>query len=227
MAYIAIGASYKWLLGMAVLIGVTVGALFAAGVLGGGDEPSTPGPNIISVSTPTPKPAPSPTPTVPPSPTPVLVVPPTPTAAPVLTSPTATPEPVVAPGKEIAVPIFLEGAANVGSLEFILVYEPTVLAVTKVEQGVLASNVLLESSVRSPGLVWAAMIDANGMSGDGPAAVITFTVIGNGETSTALTLENVVAHDATTLLDIITQASPGTFTVEDHSLTPPSLGFLP
>jgi hypothetical protein len=227
LAYLGIGASYKWLLGMAVIIGVTVGALFAAGVLGGGDEPGTSGPSLISVSTPTPKPAPTLTPTVPLSPTHVPTAIPTPTAVPVVVPPTPTPEPTVAPAKEVAVSIFLEGAANVGSLEFVLVYVPTVLAVTKVEQGALASNVLLEFSARTPGLLRAVMIDANGISGDGPVAVVTFSVIGNGESSTALTLENVVAHDATTLLDIITRSSPGSFTVKDGSLTSPSLGFLP
>ena len=227
VAYLAIGASYKWLLGMAVIIGVTVGALFAAGVLGGGDEPGTPGPSLISVSTPTPEPMPTPTPTVQPSPTPVPTVTPAPTAEPVVVPPPPTPEPTVALAKEIAVPIFLEGAANVGSLEFVLVYEPTVLAVTTVEPGALSSNALLESSAQTPGLIWAAMIDANGMSGDGTAAVVTFEVIGNGGSSTLLTLENVVAYDATTLLDIPTRSLPGSFTVKDRILSAPSLGFLP
>ena len=231
VAYLGIGASYKWLLGVAVIIGVTVSALFAAGVLGGGDQSGPPGPGLVSVATPTTSPMPTstPTPTVAPSPTPVPTVQPTPTAVPVLAppTPTATPEPTVAPAKQIAVPIFLEGAANVGSLEFVLIYESTVLAINKVEQGALASNALLEISTATPGLLWAGMIDANGMSGDGPAAVITFDVIGNGESSTALTLENVVAHDATSLLDIITRSLPGSFTVSDSSLTAPSLGFLP
>ena len=228
VAYIAIGASYKWLLGAAVIIGVTVGALFAAGVFGGGDEPGTLGPSLVSISTPTP--TPTPTPTVAPSPPPVPTLIPTPTAAPVvvvLPTPTATPERTVAPPTEITVPIFLEGAANVGSLEFALVYEPAVLEFTKLEPGALASNALLYSSDRTPGLVWAVMADANGMSGDGPAALVTFSVIGNGESSTTLTLESVSAHDASTLLDIITRSVPGNFTVADASLTPPSLGFLP
>ena len=224
VAYIAIGASYKWLLGMAVIVGVTVGALFAAGVLGGGDDPATPGPSLVSVSTPTPMP--SPTPTVAPTQTPVPTVTPAPTAEPVVAPPTPTPEPTVALVKHIAVPIFLEGAANVGSLEFVLVYEPTVLAFATVEQGALASNALLESSARTPGLVWAAMIDANGMTGDGPAAVFTFEVVGNGESSTLLSLENVLAYDANTLLDITTRSLPGSFTVKDRSLSAPSLGFL-
>lgn len=114
-----------------------------------------------------------------------------------------------------------------GSLEFILVYEPTVLIVTKVEQGALTSNALLEYSATTPGLVWAGMIDANGISGDGPAAVVTFEVIGSEGSSSALTVKNVVAHDATTLLDIIAQTSPGIFTLNDSSITPPSMKFAP
>ena len=38
ITYLAIGASYKWLLGMTVIVGVLVGLLFAVGVLGGGDD---------------------------------------------------------------------------------------------------------------------------------------------------------------------------------------------
>ena len=224
VAYLAIGASYKWLLGMMVIIGVVVGALFAAGVLGGGD-----GPPIVAASL-TPAPKLTLTPTVSPSPSPVPTALPRPTLARV-TLPVATATPIPAPTialpKEIAVPIFLEGAANVGSLEFVLLYDPAVLEVINVEGGTLASNALLDSSTRTPGLVWAGMIDANGMNGDGPAAVVKFRVIGNGKSSTALTLESVVAYDASTLLDIITQTSSGSFTVKDLSLNPPSLGFLP
>jgi hypothetical protein len=71
------------------------------------------------------------------------------------------------------------------------------------------------------------MIDVNGMNGDGPVAVITFTIVGDMESASSLTLQNVTAHDATTLLDIITEASAGNFSVEDYALTAPSLEFLP
>jgi hypothetical protein len=125
------------------------------------------------------------------------------------------------------VPIYLERASNVGSLEFVLLYEPAVLQVSKIEQGALASNALIESSSDSPGRVWTGMIDVNGMNGDGPVAVITFTIVGDMESASSLTLQNVTAHDATTLLDIITEASAGNFSVEDYALTAPSLEFLP
>ena len=230
VAYIAIGASYKWLLGLMVIVGVVIGALFAAGVLGGDGEQDTLGSGLTSATVPVPSPTATPPPTVSPQPSAVPTALPTPTLVPLpppTTTPTVTPAPPSATPREITVPIFLQGATNVGSLEFVLVYEPSVLQFTKVEGGSLGSNALLESSNGTPGQVWAGMIDANGMTGDGHAALVTFRVIGNGESSTALTLESVVAYDANTLLDMITQMSPGSFTVKDLSLIPPSVGFLP
>ena len=121
----------------------------------------------------------------------------------------------------------MEGAANLGSLEFVLVYEPDVLEVTNVRKGSLSSRALLESSIRTPGLVWTGLIDANGINGDGPAAVITFEIVGDDGSITALTLENVVAYDASTLLDIITTSTGGNFVVQDRSLVAPTLRFHP
>ena len=218
VAYLALGASYKYLLGVMVLVGVLVGILFATGVLGGGDDTSRPRPTAVPSATPTPTPVPTPT----------LAPSPTPTSTPVvLPTATTSPTPTAVFLQEISVPIFLDGAANVGSLEFVLVYEPTVLEVTRVETGALASNALLDFSTPTPGRVWTGMIDTGGITGEGPAAVIIFAVIGNADSSTSLILENVVAYDATASLDIITQASAGSFVVKGGSLTAPTLGFLP
>ena len=96
-----------------------------------------------------------------------------------------------------------------------------------VDDASIPSDALLDSSIRTPGLVWAGIIDANGISGDGSAAIITFAVVGEAGSSTPLTLDSVVAYDASTLLDIITSASSGNFIVNDRSVTAPSLSFLP
>ena len=241
--YIAVATSYKWLLGLIAVVGILIGALFAAGVLGGGDSGLS-GPNFASVPTPevTPTPTPAPTPITATNPTPTPTLTPAPTLTPTATvaptattlppppptpTPTNTPAPTIALPREIEVPVLLQGAAGVGSLEFVLLYEPTVLEVTGVKTSALATTALLESSIRTPGSLWAGIIDANGISGDGPVAVITFAIVGDSESNTALTLDNVAAYDALLLLDIITQASTGSFAVKDHSLTAPSLGFLP
>ena len=230
VVYVSLRASYKWLLGTMVLVGVLIGALFAAGVLGDGDD--SPMPVVVVIPAPTLVPTPTPTPTLAPSPTPAptpvpTAVPPTPTMVPVVVpTPTATPEPIAELPKDIKVSVFLEGASNVGSLEFVLLYEPTVLRVKGVDTGSLANGALLDSSTRTPGMVWAGLIDANGINGDGLVVVVSFDIIGDDESRTALTLENVVAYDATTLLDIVTKASTGVFAVEDGSLTMPTLEFL-
>ena len=239
--YIAVATSYKWLLGLIAVVGILIGALFAAGVLGGGDSGSS-GPNFASVPTPevTPTPTPAPTPITATNPTPTPTLTPAPTLTPTATvaptatiepppppTPTNTPAPTVALPREIEVPVLLQGAAGVGSLEFVLLYEPTVLEVTGVKTGALVTTALLESSTLTSGSLWAGIIDAEGISGDGPVAVITFAIVGDSESNSALTLDNVAAYDASLLLDIIAQASAGSFTVKDHSLTAPSLGFLP
>ena len=142
VAYIAIGASYKWILVGVAVVGILVGVLFAAGVLGGGDGE----PGQIAFATPIPLPTVTPSPTATPAPTPTRepTAAPTPTSAPVVlpTSPAATPTPtpVVVVPTDISVPINLVGADNLGSLEFVLVYEPDALQVTDVQLGSLAGQ---------------------------------------------------------------------------------------
>jgi len=141
-------------------------------------------------------------------------------------TPTSTPEPTLTPtSKEIRVPINAIGANRLGSLEFVLVYDPAVLEATEVDKGSLASNAMMEFSIETPGRVWVGMIDANGMNGDGTLAVISFQVIGKDEMTTSLALEKIEAYDAETLLDIITEASLGNFTAQDGSFTAPVLNF--
>lgn len=230
VSYLALISSYKWLIGAMVIAGVVVGALFASGVIGGGDDSGGPAPVTASIPTRVPlaTPTPTPSPTSTPRPTAEATAVPNPTTAP-LPAPTQppTPAPTAVLPKEVKVPVLLEGAANVGSLEFVLSYEPTVLEVTGVEKGFMANNALLDSSIRTPGLVWTGIIDVNGISGDGSAAIITFAVVGDAGSNTALRLDSVVAYDASTLLDIITSASGGHFIVNDRSVTAPSLSFLP
>ncbi|MCH8801207.1 MAG: hypothetical protein IH963_09890 [Chloroflexi bacterium] len=243
VAFIALAASYKWLLAAVVIVGIVVGSLFAAGVFGGSGEssraapPPTPSPAIFPTPTPmeittptatptptarppaTPTVRPTPTPTVRPSPTPL----PTPTPSP-SPSPTAAPTPVPPP-ETIEIAVSAAGANNVGSLEFVLGFEPTVLAVMEVAPGTLSSNAIMEFNSNIPGRLWTGLVDLDGITGDGPVAVITFRILGDSAADSFLTLTNVLAHDATTLVDIVALTSAGNFTGIDRSFTPPSLDF--
>ena len=120
---------------------------------------------------------------------------------------------------EVTAPVNANNASNLGSLEFELVYDPDILQPDSVTKGELADNAMIDFSFTRSGRVWVAMVDSNGISGNGSLAVITFRRVGTSQTAAILTLENVRAHNATTLVDIITSTTAGSLT------TPPAINF--
>ena len=60
---------------------------------------------------------------------------------------------------------------------------------------------------------------------NGPVAVVSFDVVGNGVEKITLTLESVYAYDATSLLDMVTESSVGSFTLESKAVISPGLSF--
>jgi len=207
VAYIGIATSWKWLLGSTAVVAALVGILFGVGVLGGGGEAGTTD-NTPLATSPTPTPAASPSPTQAASPSPTQVV-----------TPTVTPQPTVAPAaKFISVPVLATRANNVGSLEFVLVYDPAKLELAQVERGLLSGDALIDYSSPGPGRLWAGIIDINGLDGSGPVAVVKFKVRDNVGGTMPLSLESISAYDANTLVDILTTTTPGEFT--GAALTP-------
>ena len=193
VAYIGLATSWKWLLGSTAVVAALVGILFGVGVLGGGGGESG-RIDITPLAT-----SPTPTPAADPSPTQVV-------------TPTTTPQPTVAPAaKFISVPILVTRANNVGSLEFVLVYDPAKLELAQVERGLLSGDALIDSSSPGPGRLWAGIIDINGMDGSGPVAVVKFKVRDNVGGTMPLSLESIYAYDANTLVDILTTTTPGEF----------------
>ena len=210
VAYIGILSSWRWLLGSAAVVGALVGLLLAVGVLGGGSDGS--GAALPSaIASPTPAPAASANPTAVPQPTPTL--------APTL-APTVAPAP-----KFISVPILATRANNVGSLEFVLVYDSAKLELEQVERGLLSGDALIDFSTPSPGRLWTGIIDLSGIDGSGPVAVVRFKIRDNVGGNMPFTLENVAAFDANTLVDIITGTTPGEFTVSGVTPLSPIVTF--
>ena len=210
VAYIGILSSWRWLLGSAAVVGALVGLLLAVGVLGGGSDGS--GAALPSaIASPTPAPSASANPTTVPQPTPTI--------APTLV-------PAVAPGpKSISVPILATRANNVGSLEFVLVYDSAKLELEQVERGLLSGDALIDFSTPSPGRLWTGIIDLSGIDGSGPVAVVRFKIRDNVGGNMPFTLENVAAFDANTLVDIITGTTPGEFTVSGVTPLSPIVTF--
>ena len=214
VAYIGILSSWRWLLGSAAVVGVRVGLLLAVGVLGGGSDGS--GAALPSaIASPTPAPAANTNPTAVPQPTPTI--------APTL-APTLAPAVASAP-KFISVPILATRANNVGSLEFVLVYDSAKLELEQVERGLLSGDALIDFSTPSPGRLWTGIIDISGIDGSGPVAVVRFKIRDNVGGNMPFTLENVAAFDANTLVDIITGTTPGEFTVSGVTPLSPIVTF--
>ncbi len=203
VAFIGIAASWRWLVGSVVVVGALVGILFGVGVLGGGGEADV-NPPAVTTS---------------PTPTPAATRTPTPAPAPTL-EPTVVPAP-----KIISVPILATRAKNVGSLEFVLVYDPAKLEFAQVERGILAGNALIDFSSPGPGRLWTGIIDVKGMNGSGPVAVVKFKLRGEVGGTMPLTLESIAAFDANTLVDIVTGTTPGEFKASGLSPLSPIVTF--
>ena len=148
-----------------------------------------------------------------------------PTSIPATAAPTAAPTPAPSPTSElIAVPISVKGARDLGTLHIELVYDPAILKADSFESGELAQNALVEVNPDTPGRVVIGIIDTDGIQGDGPVVIISFKPVGQQGNST-LALENVTAHSATTLIDVPTTVSSGTFAIGGGATSLPEIVF--
>ena len=177
VAYIGTTTSWRWLLGSPAVAGALVGLLFGIGVIGGGGGDGDSDPPLASVSATTEPDAGSGTSsesTIPDA------------------SPTAIPKPaVVESAKFISVPILATRADNVGSLEFVLTYDPAKVELAQIERGLLSGDALIDSGSPSPGRLWAGIIDINGITGSGPVAVVKFKIKDDADGTMPLSLETV------------------------------------
>ena len=112
----------------------------------------------------------------------------------------------------VEVPIILEGATDVGSMDIILNYDADILSAVDVEAGALGKNALIESNTANDGAVIIALADSSGINGDGAVAIVAFEVIGDVGTTSYLTLEEVLVYNLD-LGAIIPNTVNGTFLV--------------
>ncbi|MBN2489031.1 MAG: hypothetical protein JXA98_08390 [Methanosarcinaceae archaeon] len=119
-------------------------------------------------------------------------------------------------GATVEVPINLEGATDVGSMDIVLSYDAAVLQAIGVEAGELGKNAYIESNTAGDGEVIIALADASGISGNGPVAVVSFEVIGDTGASSPLTLGDISVHDIERV-EVITTTTDGTFSVTDET----------
>jgi hypothetical protein len=217
---------YKWFLAPVIVSAVVIGSWLAVGVVTGDDGPA-PDPNrSIRVSQeeyPPHSPARARSNrSATPAPTPAPVIP-------VVVDTSVDFEEIMGPEApdeaRVEVPIFLQGASDLGSLEFVLVFEPDTLKFLAAEPGTLASDALIETNLRSDGRVWVGIVEPTGVTGDGSIAVLSFETLEGGASESPLVLEDISSYRASTYLDSLQQPTPGHFGLDQGSLAPPSLVF--
>jgi len=121
-------------------------------------------------------------------------------------------------GAAVSVPVNLNGANGLGSLQIELTYDAAILQATAVKAGELAKNAMIEFNVKTPGLVKVGIVDASGIKGDGIIMTVSFNSAGNQGTS-PITINRIEAYDAASLVDIPAKASAGSVTVKNGSVT--------
>lgn len=119
-------------------------------------------------------------------------------------------------GSTSKVPVNLEGASDIGSMDIVLKYDATVLKAVSAEAGELGKNAFIEANTAKEGEVKIALADSSGINGDGTVATISFEVIGEIGSTSPLTLETVSVHSIE-LVEIVTAENSGTFTVTEET----------
>ena len=116
-----------------------------------------------------------------------------------------------APNSTVQVPIRLDKASSIGSMNFVLTYNPQVLKVNKVDSGSLLSGALFTPNYKTPPLVRFGLATSSGVSGSGSVAYIEFQVIGAAGSSSPLTLSEVDTTD--------TSGKPVTVAIQGGTVT--------
>jgi len=125
-----------------------------------------------------------------------------------------------AKGDIARVPIILEAASDVGSMDIVLKYDADVLRAVAVEGAELGKNAFIEANTAREGEVIIALADSSGINGDGAVATISFEVIGDVGSTSPLTLETVSVNNVE-LVDVITTTESGTFSVTEEGAPKP------
>lgn len=118
--------------------------------------------------------------------------------------------------KEISVPLNIDNASNVGSLQIEISYDASVLQATEVEADKLGKDAMIESNLDNPGLVIIGIVDSSGINGSGSIVSISFDVL-EKDAASSLTIKNAAAHDVDTLVDLPTSLTQGSFEAGDVS----------
>ncbi len=116
-------------------------------------------------------------------------------------------------GGTVQVPLNINGATNLGALQFNVRYDPQVLQIDTVTRGALVANGLVDSNASESGKLRVGVVTTDAMNGDGVIANANFKVIGRAGTSSVLTIENARAWETPSHLEILVNVQGGRVSV--------------
>ncbi len=114
-------------------------------------------------------------------------------------------------GDAVDVPVIVENAQNLGSMDIVITFDPQILKVKSVGKGELNKGLLTSNT--GEGVVAISLADSKGINGNGNIAVITFEVLKAGTSD--LVIQSVKAYDVNTHTDIQVETQNGKFTAKE------------
>ncbi|MBS3735409.1 MAG: hypothetical protein KGY99_10910 [Phycisphaerae bacterium] len=96
----------------------------------------------------------------------------------------------------------LEGASETGALDVDISFPPDALQFVSAEVGTSAANGQLQVNAASPGRLKLALIDMDGLNGDGDLAVLTFKVLAPEGQTVSIDIPSATAHHYEAMVEI-------------------------
>ena len=93
-------------------------------------------------------------------------------------------------------PVRLEEAREINSLEFSLFFNPSIAEIVNVHQGSRTSTTSFSYNPKTPGVIRFGTTAARDVNADGSAAVVEFKIIGERGSSSPITLSDSAAGDS-------------------------------
>ena len=114
----------------------------------------------------------------------------------------------------IKIPIYVENASDIGSADFYLHFNSSVLNLTDITKGELTTKSLLQWNIVNQSRIRFVIIDASGINGNGPIAYLNFSVIGASGSMTELNFSKLEITDAISTEEISAAINNGSLFIK-------------
>ncbi|MBT4511290.1 MAG: hypothetical protein HOC20_03650 [Chloroflexi bacterium] len=102
----------------------------------------------------------------------------------------------VIPGGTVSVPVRMGNVEDIGSLNFDVTYDSSVINIDRVDKGSLLSGISFVANPNETGIIRFGFATVNGVSGTGPIGYIVCDAVGSAGSKTHLTISGVEATDS-------------------------------